>query len=296
MYNQKFTDEIMQHINDFSNWMNKLIIVSYDDKTMREMVSRYEELVPELRDYHIEFNEDSIMKLISLLPLMMQYFDPAPAAKTRVIKKYVSEEKMAEYAMILKGSFEEIKASLEAAFPGIIAKIKENSEKNLLSEADQVKYKFTVIREAQKLCMKHGKISMSKAIRDYLKNHTGEDAFNLDEEGVESLKNGMSYVNKFFEWICEHEKDILKEVAFYMSKEELLKDTIREEYSDPTPELPEHPTMADFFAAVMKSSIESAKFKYTKTYDEYLEGKVKVLIVALGGTLEEFSNNEGNED
>lgn len=292
MYNQKFTDEIMQHINDLSNWMKKLTIVSYDEKTMREMVSRYEELVPELRDYHIEFNETSIMKLISLFSTMMEYFDASPAEKTRVIKYYVSKEKMAEYARILKGSPEEIKASFEAVFPGIIAKIKENSEKNLLSEADQIRNKVTVIREAQRLCMKNGKISMSKAIRDYLKTHTGEDAFNLDEEGVESLKNGMSYVNKFFEWICLHEKDILKEVAFYMSKEELLKSTIRKEYSDPTPELPEHPTMADFIASVMKSSIESAKFKYTQTYDEYLEGKVKALIVALGGTLEEFSNND----
>ena len=95
MYNEKFANEIMKYADDFVNrLLSKSTIVFYDDKIMREMVSRYEELVPELRDYHVEINEASIMKLISSFPLMMQYFDPAPAAKTRIIKKYVSEEKM----------------------------------------------------------------------------------------------------------------------------------------------------------------------------------------------------------
>ena len=67
-------------------------------------------------------------------------------------------------------------------------------------------------------------------------------------------------------------------------KEELLKATIMEKYSDPTPELPEHPTMEDIIVAILKEGLESANFKYTQTYDEYLESLVNELISAFGGT------------
>ena len=290
MYNKEFMDEVMRELSNFSNWRNSFTIVSYDEKERREMVSRYEKLVPELGEYHVELTEDSIMKLISLLPFMMQYFDTKPAEKTRIIKRYVSEEKMEAYATILNESFEEIKALLEAFVPEIILELKENYANTILSEDQQLKFKFAVILAAQKQCMKNGKISMTKAIRDYLKTHTVEGIFNFDEvndhDHLESLKNNMSYVNKFFAWICEHEMDILKEFVFYMSKEEIFKAAIEERYSDPTPKLHENPTMMDF-ANNFKSTIESPEFKFTKKYDEYLEAKVNKLIVALGGTLKD---------
>ena len=70
MYNKEFMDEVMRELSNFSNWRNSFTIVSYDEKERREMVSRYEKLVPELGEYHVELTEDSIMKLISLLPFM----------------------------------------------------------------------------------------------------------------------------------------------------------------------------------------------------------------------------------
>lgn len=284
MYSKEFTNEIMQYVKAWSDRMNKLTFEVYDDKFKHDTVIQYEKLVPELRDYRVSLNEDSIMKLISWIELMLQYFNPAPAAKTRIIKEYVSEEKMVAYSMILKGSFDETKAYLNAILPEIIDKRKEEFARSLLDKEMQMQYKFIVIRKAQRECMKNGKISMSKAIRDYLKTHTGEDVFDPDEEAVERLKNFMSNVNKFFEWICEHENDILKEVAFYKSKEELLKATIMEKYSDPTTELPDHPTMKDSIVAMLKEGLESPNFKYTQTYDEYLESLVNELISAFGGT------------
>ena len=280
MYSKKFKNELMEKVNDFYNRIKKLEIVSYDEEKVRELVSLYEELVPELRDYHFELNEASIMKIISLFSLMMQSFDPAPAAKTIVIKKYVSKEKMAEYVKILNGSFEEIKASLEATIPGAGAKLKECS-KELTNEERQIKYKFAVIKAAQQQCMNNGKISMSKAIRDYLKAHTGEDAYNLNEEDVEEIKNLMIYVNKFFAWICEHEKDILKEVIFYDSKENLLKDTIMKKYSD-LEEMPDNPTMDEILKAAIKAACVSADYRFTKAYDDYLESKVEDVIDVFG--------------
>ena len=292
LYSRKFGDEIMQGVNNFTNRINKLTIVSYDDKNMREMVSRYEELVPELRDYQVELNKESITKLTSMILLMMQYFDPAPAANTRIIKKYVSEEKVAKYATFLKGSFDEIKDSLEAAIPGLTAKLQEQFEENQMNEELQIKTKFAIIRAAQVKCMKDGKISMSKSIRDYLKTHTGENAFDLSEQDVETIKKSMAFVNKLFAWVCEHEKVILTEVAFYMSKEALLKETIEKKYPAPAPEIPEDATLSDIISASLKAYFESAKFKYTKAYDEYLEDQVKALIVILGGIQEDETSEQ----
>jgi len=287
MYSKNLKNELMLLVDKFIERWNNTTVVSYDLEKQREMVSRYEELVPELREYHVEFNEANIMKIVSMFSYMIQYFDPAPAANTRVIKKYVSEEKMAEYAMILKGNLEEIKVSLEKVRPGIIDKLK---AKFKLNDDVQTKFKFGVIVEAQKKCMRNGKISMAKAIRDFLKRHNGDSAFDLEEEDKEKLKKFMSYVNKAFEWICLHERAILKEIIFYMSKEKLLEDTIRKKYSD-VEKIPDNPTMDDIFMAALKAVSVGSKYKFTKAYDEYLEGEVKDMILAFGVTDTEESTD-----
>ena len=84
----------------------------------------------------------------------------------------------------------------------------------------------------------------------------------------------MDYVNRAFEWVCIHEKDILLEFAFATSKEKLLKEIIQKKFPDKKPE-----TIQDVLAIIY------AGYKYTESYDKYLEKIVEKLIVDLGGTV-----------